>query len=356
MQKLPMQFVDKESSQTEVACSIPTTICELLNEDSQGCGFECETAVLADAAAAPDPQRWDMRPIISIMTAIDDDEPSPLDCCKKTVKSADTSSSPPSFTDTAFSITSDDEENNSSTMMMSSPGSSCCQDSSRWHEYKLNFPSVLLFFLGSAFYVWLAVVGYLWVTNLQPIPINVLTSIDDDATWYTTMTDYDVTYDDDNLIQIGTTEYQITKYQVIYFIASFCFALAGLLDIIAERRWYNLFRLFGGLFGMVSAIVLSVNELASSMTNAISVHLYLFDAIGILWSHYMLSGTTISMLENSIVITIVIIIGLMSYLLGTLSDVVVSILYNDDALSSSFLFMSYPLKIHTNQFIPLTFL
>jgi hypothetical protein len=177
------------------------------------------------------------------------------------------------------------------------------------------------------------VVGYLWVKNLQPIPINVLTSFDDDATWYTTMTDYDVTYDDDSLIQIGTTEYQITKYQFIYFIASECFALAGLLDIIDERKLYNLFRLFGGLFGMVSAIVLPVNEFASSMTNALSVHLYLFDAIGILWRHYMLSsGTRDSMLENSISITIVIIIGLMSYLLGTLSDVVVSILYNDEML------------------------
>jgi hypothetical protein len=199
-------------------------------------------------------------------------------------------------------------------------------DSSRWKEYTLNFASVLLFFLGSAFYVWLAVVGYLWVKNLQPIPIDVLTSIDDYVTWYTTMTDYDVIYDDDNLIQIGTTEYQITKYQFIYFIASECFALAGLLDIIDERKLYNLFRLFGGLFGMVSAIVLSVNEFASIIANALSVHLYLFDAIGILWRHYMLYGTTISMLKNSISITVVIIIGVMSYLLGTLSDVVVSIL------------------------------
>jgi hypothetical protein len=213
---------------------------------------------------------------------------------------------------------------------------SCCQVSSRWREYTLSFASVLLFFLGSAFYVWLAVVGYLWVKNLQPIPIDVLSSIDDYVTWYTTMTDYDVIYDDDNLIQIGTTEYQITKYQFIYFIASECFALAGLLDIIDERKLYNLFRLFGGLFGMVAAIVLSVNEFASIIANAISVHLYLFDAIGILWRHYMLDGTTISMLKNSISITIVIIIGVMSYLLGTLSDVVVSILYNNDALSSFF--------------------
>jgi hypothetical protein len=203
---------------------------------------------------------------------------------------------------------------------------SCHQASSRWKEYTLNFASVLLFFLGSAFYVWLAVIEYLWVKNLQPIPINVLTSIDDYATWYTTMTDYDVTYDDDNLIQIGTTEYQITKYQFIYLIASECFALAGLLDIIDERKLYNLFCLFGGLFGMVAAIVLSVNEFASSIANAISIHLYLFDAIGILWRHNMLSGTGDSILENSISITIVIIIGLMSYLLGTLSDVIVSIL------------------------------
>jgi len=311
--KLMRLVVDKKSQAEEdgvKSFATPTTIRELLNEDSQGCGFECEAV-----AAAPDQQQWDMRPV-SIMTM---HESSPLDS-KKTVKSADTSTS---FTDTAFSITSDDESN----LPMSSR-SACCQASSGWWTgHKLNFASVLLFFLGSAFYVWLAVFEYLWVKNLQPIPIDVLTSFDDDATWYTTMTDYDVTYDDDNLLQIGTTEYQITKYQVIYFIASFCFALAGLLDIIDERRWYNLFRLFGGLFGMVSAIVLPVNELASSVTNAISVHLYLFDAICILWRHCMLSGTT-NML-TSISITIVIIIGLMSYLLGTLSDVIVS--YNNDA-------------------------
>lgn len=300
MQKLMCLVDDKEGDKSS---STPTTIRELLNEDSQGCGFECEAV-----AAASDQQQWDMRPV-SIKS-------SPLDSSKKIVKIDDTSTSP---TDTAFSIKSD-EENNSSPM--SSRSASCQVRSSRWNGYKLNFASVLLFFLGSAFYVWLEVFGYLWVKNLQPIPIDVLTSFDDDATWYTTMTDYDVTYDDDNLIQIGTTEYQITKYQVIYFIASFCFALAGLLDIIDERKLYNLFRLFGGLFGMVSAMVLSVNELASSITNAISVHLYLFDAIGILWRYYV-TGTANSML-SSISVTIAIIIGLMSYLLGTLSDVVVS--------------------------------
>ena len=315
-----MRFVDKKSQAEEDGVKSFATpisvLCEVLNEDSQGCGFECEAV-----AAAPDRQQWDMRPV-SIMTM---HESAPLDS-KKTVKSADSSTS---FTDTAFSITSDDESN----LPMSSR-SACCQASSIiWNGHKLNFASVILFFLGSAFYVWLAVLEYLWVKNLQPIPIDVPTSFDDNATWYTTMTaDYDVTYDDDILLQIGTTEYQITKYQFIYFIASECFALAGLLDIIDERRWYNLFRLFGGLFGMVSAIVLSVNELASSVTNAISVHLYLFDAICILWRYRMLSGTT-NML-TSISITIVIIIGLVSYLLGTLSDVVVS--YNDDALSSLF--------------------
>ena len=107
---------------------------------------------------------------------------------------------------------------------MSSRSASCQASSGWWNGHELNFASVLLFFLGSAFYVWLAVFEYLWVKNLQPIPIDVPTSFDDNATWYTTTTaDYDVTYDDDILLQIGTTEYQITKYQFIYFIASpFC--------------------------------------------------------------------------------------------------------------------------------------
>jgi hypothetical protein len=319
-----MRFVDKKSqAEEEEGDKSPSTpkisvLCEVLNEDSQCCGFECEAV-----AAAPDRQQWDMRPV-SIMTMHESASEKSSD--SSVIRKIETHTS---TANTAWSITSDDESNSPSISR-----SSCCQTSSGWgNGHELNFASVLLFFLGSAFYVWLAVFEYLWVKNLQPIPIDVLTSFDDNATWYTTMTaDYDGTYDDDNLLQIGTTEYQITKYQFIYFIASFCFALAGLLDIIDERRWYNLFRLFGGLFGMVSAIVLSVNELASSVTNAISVHLYLFDAICILWRYCMLTGTT-NML-TSISITIVIIIGLVSYLLGTLSDVVVS--YNDDALSSLF--------------------
>jgi len=320
MQKQLMRFVDKKSQAEEDGVKSFATpisvLCEVLNEDSQGCGFECEAV-----AAAPDRQQWDMRPV-SIMTM--DESASEKSSDSSVIQKIETHTS---TANTAWSITSDDESNSPSISR-----SACCQTSNIWNGHELNFASVLLFFLGSAFYVWLAVFEYRWVKNLEPIPVDVLTSFDDDATWYTTMTDYDVTYDDDKLLQIGTTEYQITKYQVIYFIASFCFALAGLFDIIDERRWYNLFRLFGGLFGMVSAIVLSVNELASSVTNAISVHLYLFDAICILWRYCMSSGAT-NML-TSISITIVVIIGLVSYLLGTLSDVVVS--YNDDALSSIF--------------------
>ena len=218
-----MRFVDKKSqAEEEEGDKSPSTpkisvLCEVLNEDSQGCGFECEAV-----AAAPDRQQWDMRPV-SIMTMHESASEKSSD--SSVIRKIETHTS---TANTAWSITSDDESNSPSISR-----SSCCQTSSGWgNGHELNFASVLLFFLGSAFYVWLAVFEYLWVKNLQPIPIDVLTSFDDDATWYTIMTDYDVTYDDDNLLQIGTTEYQITKYQVIYFIASFFFALAGLLDII----------------------------------------------------------------------------------------------------------------------------
>lgn len=186
--------------------------------------------------------------------------------------------------------------------------------------YKLYFASTLLFVIGSAFYVWLAVNGYLWVRNLQAVPLNILTA-DDDVTWYT-LTEH-VTYDDDYLTQVGNTPYWISMYQVIYFSASFCFALAGLLDIISERSAWNLFRFFGGIFGMVSAITYAVNVLASSIISAISVHLYLADAIVLLWRQHKSTDS----IQISRLMTIVLIIGALSYFLGTVIDLVISYLW-----------------------------
>ena len=130
-----------------------------------------------------------------------------------------------------------------------------------------------------------------------------------------------VSYDDDYVFQVGSSEVWVSQYQIIYFVAAFCFATAGLLDRIADRRPYHLFRFFGGVFGVASACTIETHVLASSITSAVSVHLFLMDAIAMLWI-YKSGGTSlvVSKLMNAILT-----VGALSYLGGTLIDVVVSL-------------------------------
>jgi hypothetical protein len=104
-------------------------------------------------------------------------------------------------------------------------------------------------------------------------------------------------------------------------VAAFCFATAGLLDLIADRRLYHLFRFFGGVFGVASACTIGTQALASRITSAVSVHMFLMDAIAMLWI-YKFGGT--SLLVGKLM-NVILAVGALSYLGGTLIDVVVSL-------------------------------
>jgi hypothetical protein len=257
------------------------------------------------------------------------------------------------------------------------------------HGYRMDFASALLFVIGSIFYVELAIEGYIYARHVQSVPLSVLMA-DDDATWISyrleerynatlsssggttalaaaagklvralvaagddsvaagddsvsvgagddsvTHGDDFVSYDDDLVFQVGSSEVWVSQYQIIYFIAAFCFAMAGLLDIIVDKQMCHLFRYFGGTIGVASACTISSDELLSSIFSAVSVHLFMLDALAMLWKNK--TGATTTMISDSM--NICIIVGASSYLGGTIIDVVVSAhcsIFSNDAFSLYF--------------------
>ena len=146
----------------------------------------------------------------------------------------------------------------------------------------------------------------------------------DDSVGYNDSVGYDdsfVSHDDDYVFQVGSSEVWVSQYQIIYFVAAFCFATAGLLDLIADRRLYHLFRFFGGVFGVASACTIGTQALASRITSAVSVHMFLMDAIAMLWI-YKFGGTSLVVGK---LMNVILAVGALSYLGGTLIDVVVSL-------------------------------
>ena len=128
---------------------------------------------------------------------------------------------------------------------------------------------------------------------------------------------YDV-LDDDTLFYIcDESGWWLGRYTVVYFSASFCFVLSGLADFFWEKHFLNIFMFLGGLFGCISAIYLSNNDIASSIFDIISVHLFLLEAIKMIYEEDSLAEYSPRWMKLSLVLADT------EFLLGALLDVCV---------------------------------
>ena len=128
---------------------------------------------------------------------------------------------------------------------------------------------------------------------------------------------YDV-LDDDTLFYIcDESGWWLGRYTVVYFSASFCFVLSGLADFFWEKHFLNIFMFLGGLFGCISAIYLSNNDIVSSIFDMISVHLFLIEAIKMIYEEDSLAEYSPRWMKLSLVLADT------EFLLGALLDVCV---------------------------------
>jgi NADH:ubiquinone oxidoreductase subunit 6 (subunit J) len=89
-----------------------------------------------------------------------------------------------------------------------------------------------------------------------------------------------VSYDDDYIFPVGDIEFDIwvSQYQIIYFFASLCFVVAGVLDLIIEKHCLHTVMILAGLFGVLSAVFVESNIHLSNVFGVVSVCLFFFEA------------------------------------------------------------------------------
>jgi len=180
--------------------------------------------------------------------------------------------------------------------------------------YKELFCCVL-FVIGSVLYVWLAHEDILWAKESRGVPPSVLTA-DDDWTWYRYFDD------DDYVFTLKNERYWISKYMILYFSAALSFVLVGVFEIVfkVQTWWIAGFLTVGGLFGLLSAMLVERDEHQSNVFNAISVHLYCADAFLVIYKRTFHSQ--MNKLWNGFLL-----FGDLLFCIGTFMDVILSWMY-----------------------------
>ena len=109
-----------------------------------------------------------------------------------------------------------------------------------------------------------------------------LLEADDDYTFYESAYDYGWT---DDFVMRGVTKRDVwvTYYQVIYFAAALAFVFTGLIDIFYKGFLFGVTMLLAGVFGLVSAMYVEVDEDLSDIFNLVSVHLFALEALQLLF-------------------------------------------------------------------------
>jgi hypothetical protein len=140
----------------------------------------------------------------------------------------------------------------------------------------------------------------------------------DQQSWDAPPTDNDVydVLDDDTLIYTKSG-WWIGLYTAIYFSASFCFVLSGFLDFFREKHFFHIFMALGGVTGCISAIYMYNNDLLSSIFDAISVHLFLLEAIKLFFEEESLAEDAAEWVKRSLMLAD------LEFLLGAIIDICV---------------------------------
>ena len=132
-----------------------------------------------------------------------------------------------------------------------------------------------------------------------------------------------ISYDDDYILQVGTSDVWISEYQIYYFFASLSFVFVGLFDLIRERRIFHLLMILAGLFGVVSAVYVEEDIHLSNVFNCISVSLFLCEGITLFGAHKRsaLTSGAAKWMKRAVML------GDFEFIVGALLDVILSFFY-----------------------------
>ena len=92
-----------------------------------------------------------------------------------------------------------------------------------------------------------------------------------------------VSTDDDYVFEVGTSNIQVSEYQILYFFASLCFLLLGVVDLAREKAPFHLLMILAGIFGVASSVYIEEDIHLSNILDCVSVHLFLFEGISLLF-------------------------------------------------------------------------
>ena len=96
-----------------------------------------------------------------------------------------------------------------------------------------------------------------------------------------------VSNDDDYIFQVGSSKYDISEYQLLFFLASLCFVFLGIIDLLRQNAPFHLLMILAGVFGVASAVFIEENIHLSNSLDCVSVHLFAFEAVALLFKNRM---------------------------------------------------------------------
>ena len=91
-----------------------------------------------------------------------------------------------------------------------------------------------------------------------------------------------ISNDDDYVFMIGKTGIWVSQYTVLYFFAALSFVFTGILELANHKKPFHVLMILAGLFGVASAVFNDEDIRVSIILDAVSVHLYLLEGVGLL--------------------------------------------------------------------------
>lgn len=96
-----------------------------------------------------------------------------------------------------------------------------------------------------------------------------------------------VSSDDDYIFRVGSSKYDVSEYQLLFFLASLCFVFLGIIDLARQNAPFHLLMILAGVFGVASAVFIEENIHLSNSLDCVSVHLFAFEAVALLFKDRM---------------------------------------------------------------------
>ena len=168
--------------------------------------------------------------------------------------------------------------------------------------------------IASVLYLWLAIITFQYYDALKGVPAWLFT-VDDDYSWYGYI-------EDDYLFQAGST--WISRYTIVYCVAALGYVMTGILDFCRQPGLDGIAFILAGGFGLASAICTDVNPWLAIVFNAVSVHLFMLEAIALLFRRSFFGGLEIWLrISDSF------------FLIGSLIDVAISYTFIFDVFNTT---------------------